>query len=40
MRLKKKRRLRGDRGQNGDDDVEDVGEGYVVTLGSGQEDSH
>lgn len=40
MRLKKKRRLRGDRGQNADDDDEDVGEGYVVTLGSGQEDSY
>ncbi len=39
MRLKKKRRLRGDRGQNDDEDEKDVGEGYVVTLGSGQEDS-
>lgn len=37
-RLKKKRRLRGDRGQNADDD--EAGEEYVVTLGgSGQEDN-
>ena len=37
MRLKKKRRLRGDRGQNNDDEA-DAAEQYVVTIGSGAEE--
>ncbi len=37
MRLKKKRRLRGERGQN-DEDGADNDEQYVVTLGSGAEE--